>query len=129
VRAEETGRALQQPDPLRRRHPGGGRGTDGGELPDLWQQTWLELEALEEVPKAEAWTNAPGRVSTRNATVIPTRNQVGTFIFRNGIMGMLARSRGAIWPIRRSKRSIVPSQPIRQTRPRSPLRNRCNKDQ
>jgi hypothetical protein len=36
-------------------------GTDGGELPDLWQQTWLELEALEEFPKADAWTNAPGR--------------------------------------------------------------------
>lgn len=39
-------------------------GTDGGELPDLWQQTWLELEALEEIPKADAWTSAPGRVST-----------------------------------------------------------------
>ena len=39
-------------------------GTDGGELPDLWQQTWLELEALEEFPKADAWTNAPGRVGT-----------------------------------------------------------------
>jgi hypothetical protein len=39
-------------------------GTDGGELPDLWQQTWLEVEALEEVPKAGAWTNAPGRVGT-----------------------------------------------------------------
>jgi hypothetical protein len=39
-------------------------GKDGGELPDLWQQTWLEVEALEEVPKADAWTNAPGRVGT-----------------------------------------------------------------
>ena len=39
-------------------------GTDGGELADLWQQTWLEVEALEEVSKAEAWTSAPGRVST-----------------------------------------------------------------
>ena len=39
-------------------------GTAGGELPDLWQQTWLEVEALEEIPKADAWTNAPGRVST-----------------------------------------------------------------
>jgi hypothetical protein len=39
-------------------------GTDGGELPDLWQQTWLEVEALEEIPKADAWTRAPGRVST-----------------------------------------------------------------
>jgi hypothetical protein len=39
-------------------------GTDGGELPDLWQQTWLEVEALEEVPKAEAWPYAPGRFST-----------------------------------------------------------------
>jgi hypothetical protein len=39
-------------------------GKDGGELPDLWQQTWLEVEALEEVPGAAAWTNAPGRVST-----------------------------------------------------------------
>jgi len=37
-------------------------GTDGGELPDLWQQTWLELEALEEFPKADAWTNVAGRV-------------------------------------------------------------------
>lgn len=39
-------------------------GTDGGDLPDLWQQTWLEVEALEEFPKADAWTNAPGRVNT-----------------------------------------------------------------
>jgi hypothetical protein len=39
-------------------------GKDGGELPDLWQQTWLELEALEEMPPADAWTNAPGRVNT-----------------------------------------------------------------
>jgi len=39
-------------------------GTDGGELPDLWQQTWIEVEALEEFPKADAWTNAPGRVNT-----------------------------------------------------------------
>lgn len=39
-------------------------GTDGGELPDLWQQAWLEVEALEEFPRADAWTNAPGRVST-----------------------------------------------------------------
>lgn len=38
-------------------------GTDGGELPDLWQQTVLELEALEEVPKADAWVQAPGRVN------------------------------------------------------------------
>ncbi len=30
-------------------------GTDGGELPDLWMQTIVELEALEEIPKAEAW--------------------------------------------------------------------------
>lgn len=38
-------------------------GTDGGELPDLWQQTVIELEALEEVPKADAWGFAPGRVN------------------------------------------------------------------
>jgi len=38
-------------------------GTDGGELPDLWQQTMLEVEALEEFPKADSWTNAPGRVN------------------------------------------------------------------
>lgn len=38
-------------------------GTDGGELPDLWQQTVLELEALEEMPGADAWTQAPGRVN------------------------------------------------------------------
>ena len=38
-------------------------GTDGGELPDLWQQTMIELEALEEVPRAEAWRFAPGRVN------------------------------------------------------------------
>lgn len=38
-------------------------GTDGGELPDLWQQTVLELEALEEMPKAGAWEYAPGRVN------------------------------------------------------------------
>lgn len=38
-------------------------GTDGGELPDLWQQTVLELEALEEMPKANAWAFAPGRVN------------------------------------------------------------------
>lgn len=38
-------------------------GTDGGELPDLWQQTMLELEALEEIPKADAWSYASGRVS------------------------------------------------------------------
>jgi hypothetical protein len=38
-------------------------GTDGGELPDLWQQTVLELEALEEISKAEAWSYAPGRVN------------------------------------------------------------------
>ena len=38
-------------------------GTDGGELPDLWQQTVLELEALEEISKANAWSYAPGRVN------------------------------------------------------------------
>lgn len=38
-------------------------GTDGGELPDLWQQTVLELEALEEISKADAWAYAPGRVN------------------------------------------------------------------
>jgi len=38
-------------------------GTDGGELPDLWQQTMIELEALEEISKAEAWSFAPGRVN------------------------------------------------------------------
>jgi hypothetical protein len=38
-------------------------GTDGGELPDLWQQTMLELEALEEIPMADAWPYASGRVS------------------------------------------------------------------
>lgn len=38
-------------------------GTDGGELPDLWQQTVLELEALEEILKADAWSYAPGRVN------------------------------------------------------------------
>lgn len=38
-------------------------GTDGGELPDLWQATVLELEALEEIPAAEAWSYAPGRVN------------------------------------------------------------------
>lgn len=38
-------------------------GTDGGELPDLWQQTVIELEALEEVPAADAWGFAPGRVN------------------------------------------------------------------
>ena len=38
-------------------------GTDGGALPDLWQQTVIELEALEEVPKADAWGFAPGRVN------------------------------------------------------------------
>lgn len=38
-------------------------GTDGGELPDLWQQTVLELEALEEISKADAWSYAPGRVN------------------------------------------------------------------
>ncbi len=37
-------------------------GTDGGELPDLWQQTMLEVEALEAVSAAEAWSCAPGRV-------------------------------------------------------------------
>jgi hypothetical protein len=39
-------------------------GTDGGELPDLWQQMIIEVEALEEFPKADAWQYAPGRVST-----------------------------------------------------------------
>jgi hypothetical protein len=39
-------------------------GTDGGELPDLWQQTWLEVEALEEISGADAWTSAPSRVNT-----------------------------------------------------------------
>jgi hypothetical protein len=39
-------------------------GTEGGELPDLWQQTLLEVQALEECPAAEAWTYAPGRVNT-----------------------------------------------------------------
>ncbi len=38
-------------------------GTDGGELPYLWQQVLLEIEALEEVPQAETWVFAPGRVS------------------------------------------------------------------
>ena len=38
-------------------------GTDGGELPDLWQQTVIEVEALEEIPKADAWSLAPGRVN------------------------------------------------------------------
>lgn len=38
-------------------------GTDGGELPDLWQQTMLELEALEEIPMADGWAYAPGRMS------------------------------------------------------------------
>ncbi len=38
-------------------------GTDGGELPDLWQQAMLEVEALEEIPKADAWQHAPGRVN------------------------------------------------------------------
>lgn len=38
-------------------------GTDGGELPDLWQQTVLELDALEEMAKADAWGYAPGRVN------------------------------------------------------------------
>ena len=38
-------------------------GTDGGELPDLWQQTVIEVEALEEIPKADAWSFAPGRVN------------------------------------------------------------------
>lgn len=38
-------------------------GTDGGELPDLWQATVLELETLEEIPKAEAWNYAPARVN------------------------------------------------------------------
>jgi len=38
-------------------------GTDGGELPDLWLQTWLEVEALEEMPGADAWASAPGRVN------------------------------------------------------------------
>ncbi len=38
-------------------------GTDGGELPDLWQQVVLEIEALEEVPVADGWAFAPGRVS------------------------------------------------------------------
>src|SRR5262245_17962878 len=38
-------------------------GTSNGELRDLWEQTWLEIEALEEMPQAMAWTNAPGRVS------------------------------------------------------------------
>lgn len=38
-------------------------GTDGGELPDLWQQAMMELEALEEIPGANAWPYASGRVS------------------------------------------------------------------
>ena len=39
-------------------------GTEGGELPDLWQQSILEVEALEELPNADAWPLAPGRVNT-----------------------------------------------------------------
>ena len=38
-------------------------GTDGGELPDLWQQTVMELEALEQIPQAQAWSYAPGRIN------------------------------------------------------------------
>lgn len=38
-------------------------GTDGGELPDLWQQADLEREALEEISQAEAWGYAPGRIN------------------------------------------------------------------
>ena len=47
-------------------------GRGGSELPALWMQTWLQVEALEEMPNADAWTNAPGRISAflRNATLL-----------------------------------------------------------
>lgn len=38
-------------------------GTGGGELPDLWQQVWLEAEALDEIGRAKAWQAASGRAS------------------------------------------------------------------
>lgn len=37
-------------------------GTGNAELPRLWERTWVELEALEAMPAAAAWTNAPARV-------------------------------------------------------------------
>lgn len=37
-------------------------GTPSSQVADAWQQTWLELGALEQVSKADAWTNAPQRV-------------------------------------------------------------------
>ena len=37
-------------------------GTDSGELPDLWQDAMLEVQALQEMPKAGTLEHAPGRV-------------------------------------------------------------------
>jgi hypothetical protein len=47
-------------------------GRGGGALLDAWTQTWIELEALEEIPFAEAWTNVPARYSRllRNTTLL-----------------------------------------------------------
>lgn len=47
-------------------------GRPGSELPDLWTETLLQVEALEEMPGASAWTNVPSRLSTflRNAALL-----------------------------------------------------------